>query len=699
MSGPVNPPLKITDTDGTPDIRPAREIILDSTDFTLTESSSGTASISIASGAGSSLTDTYIGFGSASDELTGSANFTFTEESGATGPVVFLTGDKPSIKIQDDTDATDYFTRWEQSGNSLYWYADSSATSAVELVRATPDYVAFMRSATARVGIGGTGTAGVALHVKGANSGSNPDVYIEQQSGSSGWPLHITTPSGYKALLVESTVNSANGAPDIEFFHNKGSGNAASGDYLCTFHHSGLNDADETIVYVRQYARAPDVTDGSEDGSWFQSHMFQGSEEVFLSMQSVSGTFYTTFNEAGVNADFRIEALNSITAIDPVNAIKMDGATGYVGLGTGTPAKNLHVSDGSTTGVTGGTTAAILITDDTNPRIYFEDLSEGSGDRIMDIMADSEALTFNSLNDAASAYDKQNIFVINRDGYVSVNGQPDTTGDLGLMQINVGNSTQAALTLISTDADADVSPTLDLYRHSGSPADGDDIGKITFSGEDDGDAKQEWASISGELVDASAGSEDARLRFRATTVGGSAQEYLRMGGQDVVFNESSGDINFRVESNGNATMLVIDGGDDVMGVGATPTASKAQLQVNEDATFLRYIGENTATMDITPQMLHNTIQTLKSTGSRVYASLPDVAETVAGMCMTFVSVGGDMSIIGKTDEGQSINGVAKDVTEATVAFDTAYSRVELIALSTSMWTCWVNGAIAVVTNT
>ena len=684
MTGPVRPPLEVTEVDGSPDGRPINKIVVSNGDLSV----SGTTATIDTSGTGgtAALTETYIGFGDASDLLTGSTKLTWND----------------------------------------------TATSEQLLI-----------------------------------TGSN-------------------TSNTYGQLKLVNTANTANSAPDLLFYHDKGAGNAADGDYLGHFIFTGRNSVDAETTYYQFYARAKDVTDGDEDAEVYHQLMLAGTLRTYFSMQSVSNSGYISFNDDGQNVDFRIECLSTATGIDTTHALKMDGATGNLGLGVGTPtpalhikrdnsitdmnssgaaaitieqdgtgdaalsflltgtmrwmmgvdnndsnklkfatgatdfssgakvtintdgdvgigtvspAKTLHVSDGSTTGVTGGTEVAILITDDTNPRIYFEDLSEASGDRIMDIMADSEALTFNSLNDAASTYDKQNIFVINRDGYVSVNGQPDTTGNLGKMQINVGNSTQTALTLISTDADAEVSPTLDLYRHSGSPADGDDIGKITFSGEDDGDAKQEWASISVELVDASAGSEDARLRFRATTVGGSAQEYLRMGGQDVIFNESSGDINFRVESNGNATMLVIDGGDDVMGVGATPTASKAQLQVNEDATFLRYIGENTATMDITPQMLHNTIQTLKSTGSRVYASLPDVAETVAGMCMTFVSVGGDMSIIGKTSEGQSINGVAASGTEPTVAFDTAYSRVELIALTTSMWTCWVNGAIATVTNT
>ena len=38
----------------------------------------------------------------------------------------------------------------------------------------------------------------------------------------------------------------------------------------------------------------------------------------------------------------------------------------------------------------------------------------------------------------------------------------------------------------------------------------------------------------------------------------------------IVFNEASADLDFRVESNGNANMLFVDGGSDIVGIGADP---------------------------------------------------------------------------------------------------------------------------------
>ena len=97
-----------------------------------------------------------------------------------------------------------------------------------------------------------------------------------------------------------------------------------------------------------------------------------------------------------------------------------DGTNERLGLGTTAPKKNLHISDGSTSNITGGTTSALLITDDTNPRIYFEDASEGTNDKVMDIMYADEYMSFNSLVDTAASYDNQNIFMIHRNGQVGV---------------------------------------------------------------------------------------------------------------------------------------------------------------------------------------------------------------------------------------------------------------------------------------
>ena len=48
----------------------------------------------------------------------------------------------------------------------------------------------------------------------------------------------------------------------------------------------------------------------------------------------------------------------------------------------------------------------------------------------------------------------------------------------------------------------------------------------------------------------------------------------------VVINESSADADFRVESNGNANMLFVDGGNDRVGIGTSSPSSILNINAN-----------------------------------------------------------------------------------------------------------------------
>ena len=69
------------------------------------------------------------------------------------------------------------------------------------------------------------------------------------------------------------------------------------------------------------------------------------------------------------------------------------------------------------------------------------------------------------------------------------------------------------MTLVSTDADANVGPVLKLYRNSGSPADDDILGRIQWSAEDDAGNDATFARINVVATDVSNDSEDARMEF------------------------------------------------------------------------------------------------------------------------------------------------------------------------------------------
>jgi len=67
---------------------------------------------------------------------------------------------------------------------------------------------------------------------------------------------------------------------------------------------------------------------------------------------------------------------------------------------------------------------------------------------------------------------------------------------------------------------------------------------------------------------------------------------------NVVFNEDSGDYDFRVESNGNANMLFVDGGNNGIGIG-TSTPTGQDTRVNSDGTILSILGATGSVLELT----------------------------------------------------------------------------------------------------
>ena len=143
------------------------------------------------------------------------------------------------------------------------------------------------------------------------------------------------------------------------------------------------------------------------------------------------------------------------------------------------------------------------------------------------------------------------------------------------------NSTN--ITLKSTDDDANGGPVFDLTRDSASPADNDAMGSIRFRSDDDGGNETQFVDVTGYAPDVSDGSEDGQLQIR-TIVGGTLRNRLDLASGETVFNEDSVDVDFRVESNGNANMLVIDGGNNIASIGRAVNSSSTLAIQNKDDT-------------------------------------------------------------------------------------------------------------------
>jgi len=165
----------------------------------------------------------------------------------------------------------------------------------------------------------------------------------------------------------------------------------------------------------------------------------------------------------------------------------------------------------------------------------------------------------------------------------------------------------ANLTLKSTDADGGRGPDLVLTRDSASPADGDAIGFISWTADNDAGAEHAFCGIEVLASDVSDGSEDATWSL-VTQVAGTSRSRLSATPTETVFNEDSVDVDFRVESNGNANMLVVDGGNDKVGIGTASGSGQVTIQgdgstrqlviTDDDAERLQlYLIGNNATIE------------------------------------------------------------------------------------------------------
>ena len=136
------------------------------------------------------------------------------------------------------------------------------------------------------------------------------------------------------------------------------------------------------------------------------------------------------------------------------------------------------------------------------------------------------------------------------------------------------NTTQ--LTLTSTDADASVGPVMTLKRDSSSPADDDAMGFLKFDGENSASEQISYASINARSADVTDGTEDGKLDVYLMQ-GGTSLNKLSFNTTETVFNEDSGDVDFRVETDANTHGLFVDAGSDLVSIGQSDLRAKLSI--------------------------------------------------------------------------------------------------------------------------
>ena len=162
----------------------------------------------------------------------------------------------------------------------------------------------------------------------------------------------------------------------------------------------------------------------------------------------------------------------------------------------------------------------------------------------------------------------QNI-AVNADGTITIDAQTKST------TIKNSASNTATLILENTNADAIDGPILDLYRNDGANSgDGDDLGSILFTANNDAGQKTEFGRITMEPNDVSDGSEDGELIFRLTEGGAVEQEFFRLRGgvRQFEINAGTDDIDFCYNSDATNNFFFINAGTQRIGVGDAGSA-------------------------------------------------------------------------------------------------------------------------------
>ena len=162
-------------------------------------------------------------------------------------------------------------------------------------------------------------------------------------------------------------------------------------------------------------------------------------------------------------------------------------------------------------------------------------VTNSSSDVVVQPQVDAKDIKFNQ-------YDGRTLLDINDGGFVGIANGATGPGQLRLYE-DTDNGTNYTALQVGTQS-GDITYTLPT-------ADGSNGHALTTNG-------------SGTLSWASAGTTYAGIDDQSS----SNDDQITISDTAVIINEDSDDLDFRVESNGNANMLFISGGNDVVGVGA-----------------------------------------------------------------------------------------------------------------------------------
>jgi len=229
----------------------------------------------------------------------------------------------------------------------------------------------------------------------------------------------------------------------------------------------------------------------------------------------------------------------------------------------------------------------------------------------------------------------------------------------------------AVAILESTDANNAYGPSLKLFRNSASPADGDYLGQIRFTGQDSAGNEQPYAHIYAKSSDVTNFTEDGELVIGTWRAGGESNQVTF--GTNVTINPNLADSNFVVNGSGGSNPNLIFADAGLYRLGIATNAPVATLDVASGKTF-----RNTRLLTVSVSAGVTLTEAAHAGRYNICAgdiTLPSTS-TAGEHYAILNTTGGDITI-GRNS--RNINGAASDFTLGT------YKAATCIAIGSNNW--------------
>lgn len=352
--------------------------------------------------------------------------------------------------------------------------------------------------------------------------------------------LHVKTSGTDEMLRLEMVDDSNTAGPDIVM--QRVSASPAANDPVGRIRAIGENSDGSGVTYGRMEFFIDDPTAGSESGLFSISTELAGANIQRLAFKPDE----VVFNEPSQDSDFRVES-DSYT-----HMFFVDAGNNRIGINNNTPASTIDIET---------TEVQRFAEDDVLGNVLLYNLSNNGLDNASSSIR-YQVSDNNSSNNARGQVGVYQPTVSSHESHFFVNLRKSNGNETNVIDF----SSEGDFILRDDATGTGAGPDLELYRDSASPANNDLGPRILFDGENSAGAKHTYGNIFTQYTDVTDGAEDANVMHQIS-IAGQNRTVLGLTTSEVTINDESQNVDFRVESDSVANMLLVDAGNNRVGVG------------------------------------------------------------------------------------------------------------------------------------